>query len=59
MIVGLAILSCVVALALFRVSPNDAAAEARSGIVLRASKPVPHIRIVPLYKIPAEQAVGP
>ena len=62
LMVTLAIIFCALAMAMFRISPNEAAAEGRPMAALRTvaavSKPAPHIRIIPLYKIPPEQAGG-
>ncbi|REF87604.1 hypothetical protein DES32_1227 [Methylovirgula ligni] len=57
--VVLAVAFCALVLAAFRISPNEAAAEGRSltpsRMATTASKPAPHIRVIPLYKIPPEQ----
>ncbi len=59
LMVVLAAAFCVLALAVFRISPNEAAAQGRSmtppRMATAASKPAPHIRVIPLYKIPPEQ----
>ncbi len=60
LMVALAVAFCVLALAVFRISPNEAAAEGRptaprTVAVAAAPRPVRHIRIIPLYRIPPEQ----
>ena len=41
-----------------KIVPNDAAAESRSRIAQPATQPHRHIRVIPLYNIPPEQADG-
>lgn len=57
--VMLALAFCVLAVAVFRISPNEAAAEGRPvaapRMVAAVPRLAPHIRVIPLYKIPPEQ----
>jgi len=57
--IALALAFCVLAPALFRISPNEAAAEGRRAAAPRISVNAPrlarHIRVIPLYRIPPEQ----
>ncbi len=58
-IVALALGVCVISMAALRISPNEAAAEARMPGVQKpviVTAPVHHhIRVIPLYNIPPEQ----
>ncbi|MGP8233238.1 MAG: hypothetical protein ACLQL2_11345 [Methylovirgula sp.] len=62
LMIAFAIIFCALAMAVFRISPNEAAAEGRPTAAPRTvaavSEPAPHIRVIPLYKIPPEQAGG-
>jgi hypothetical protein len=58
-IAGMALGFCLVAMAALRISPNEAAAEARLPLAQKAAVVAapahPHIRVIPLYDIPPEQ----
>lgn len=62
LIVALALIVCALSMAALRIMPNEAAAEARLPIARQAVLPMPqshrHIRVIPLYSIPPEQAAG-
>jgi hypothetical protein len=61
-IVTLALCFFAVSMAALRISPNEAAAEARLPAVTNTVVAAPpahrHIRVIPLYNIPPEQAGG-
>jgi hypothetical protein len=57
-----ALMSCLIGMAMFRISPNEASAAARlesmtpaAPVALASTR---HIRVIPLYHIPSEQAGG-
>lgn len=61
-IAGMALGFCMISMAALRISPNEAAAEARTPMVQKvAIVTMPshhHIRVIPIYNIPPEQRGG-
>jgi hypothetical protein len=61
-IVATALVFCVLSMAVFRMTPTEASAAARPGsrahIAALTAKPARHVRVIPLYNIPPEQANG-
>jgi len=62
LVAAAALMTCLLGMAMFRISPNEASAAARLESVTPAA-PVAlasagHIRVIPLYHIPSEQAGG-
>jgi hypothetical protein len=62
LIVALALVVCAVSMVALRIMPNEASAAARPLVARQAVAATPqshrHIRVIPLYAIPPEQAGG-